>query len=171
MHPQAALLDTVQKRLSALHNEAEDELKQRLSVQDICDAEDLIIQGFGARRVAMLIKPSQDGPLVAKLAWRQAGLADNALELRLYRAADEELRRLLAPTFEQTPGGVNIQGLCLPIVSEDIRVHHSLTRRLARAGITDAMTGLGLYQGRVVCYDYAMLGPKRALRLLRDSTS
>jgi len=126
--------------------------------------------GFGGRRFAVVIEGDSDGGgLVAKLAWRQAGLADNELELRLWYEADKDLRELLAPTVAQTPLGVNLQGRCLPIAAGSMRSHSSLTRRLARAGITDAVLNLGIYQDRVVCYDYATLAPERATRLLRRS--
>jgi hypothetical protein len=47
----------------------------------------------------------------------------------------------------------------------------ALTLKLARAGITDTSLNLGIYRGRIVCYDYAMLSAEAGLTLLRTDTS
>jgi len=168
-HPQANFLDQLQEQITLLHTEEDDDVQLQIMARHICDDHGLGIMGFGGRRFAIAVESSGDTSLVAKLAWRQAGLADNELELRLWHEADKNLRDLLAPTISQTLLGVNLQGRCLPIAAGSMHAHSSLTRRLARAGITDAVLNLGIYQDHIVCYDYATLAPERATRLLRRS--
>jgi hypothetical protein len=163
-HPQAEALDEAQRAISGLVEQ--DEVQRQLLAQAACEGQGLAVVAFGARRLAVSLSPSRDGDVVGKVAWREAGRADNALEARFWDAAGEELRRLMAPTFGQTPGGANIQGRCLPVSPQALPKQPSLTRRLAHAGVTDSILNLGFYEGRLVCYDYAMIAPEKALALL-----
>jgi len=130
-------------------------------VVQLCNEAGYLVLGLGGRRFAIPFEG-----MVAKLAFKPQGLADNHLEWLFYKAASPEVSRLLAPTYRHSPQGINWQGRCRPILVEDLDNAHILTRQLVQAGIGDVVINLGLYEDKVVCYDYALLRAETANKLL-----
>lgn len=114
--------------------------------------------GVGGRRIAVACGDNQ----VAKIAWKREGLVDNEIEWRLWQGADQELRDLLCPCLDLLDGGALIQARCLPSAQSD----SNLVRRLASYGISDAAINLGIYNQRLVCYDYCLLRPERLKQII-----
>ena len=154
--PNAQYLDALQEQLLS----REYELNQ---IVRVAEEAGFSVLGFGGHRLALALEQEN---VVAKLAFQAQGLADNHLEWLFWEAANPPLQALLAPTLARTPAGINFQGRCLPVAIESITSSSGLTRALAQAGIADGVVNLGLYEGRVVCFDYALLRPEVAMRLL-----
>ena len=116
--------------------------------------------GIGGRRLAVGL----DSGRVAKIAFKREGLVDNEIEWRLFSEAESDLRELLCPALSLTQSGALIQARCLPSAQYDAR----LVRQLAQYGISDAAINLGVYQGRMVCYDYCLLRPEKLREIISD---
>jgi hypothetical protein len=116
--------------------------------------------GLGGRRLALAISPAikQSGRVnrISKLAWRKEGLFDNEVEWRLWQHANNQLRERLCPALD-IDNGVLVQARCLPVNLEALREGQAIVRFLAQHGITDSAVNLGIYEQRVVCYDYCVL--------------
>jgi sulfur carrier protein ThiS len=154
-------LDQLQSQLSRLYTQGVSETTQK-RVQQLCKNSGFAVLGCGRSRLALAINDR----VVAKLAWRQAGLADNVVEWRFWQQANSQLQLLLASTHWHSPGGVNFQERCQPLSAEETSEYTTLRTLLAQAGITDSAVNLGRCDQRIVCYDYAMLGMEAGLALL-----
>lgn len=118
---------------------------------EICSEFDVL--GLGGRRIVLAA-----GSGVAKLAWQPSGIFENEIEHRLYGSASPGLASLLCPVLGQSPKGILFQSLCTPTSFEALGERgRRVMQRLAGAGISDVAVNLGLFEGRVVCYDYATI--------------
>ena len=144
----------------------------RSGQQALAEAEEagLEVLGLGGQRVCVLAERDDQ---VLKLAWLEKGLADNLLEMRLWQRAEPALRELLCPAIALEEAGILRQARCLPAAAQALgRRAAEVCRKLARHGVSDSHTNLGLLYDRerggwrVVCYDYNLLRPQLARELL-----
>lgn len=129
----------------------------------VADRYELEALGIGGRRIAVGL----DDERVAKIAFKREGLVDNEIEWRLFQKAEAELRELLCPALALTASGALVQGRCLPSAQSDA----ALVRQLAHYGISDAAINLGVYQGKMVCYDYCLLRPEKLREIISDENN
>lgn len=121
------------------------------------------VLGIGKARVALELSRET----VLKIAWQQAGIADNAIEARVFGISAPDLKEHLAPVVETHPEHVNVQARCRPIQYN--RDALPVIELLGRHGIIDGIQNLGYLNGKIVCYDYATLGMGKFIDLLEGS--
>jgi hypothetical protein len=159
-----ARLEAVAFDLAALHDDPDPVAAARL----ISDA-GLAVLGAGRRRVSAAI----DDQHVAKFAWRGEGLADNQVEELIWRRAPQELREVLCPVVIRTFQGALVMRRCVPLNSDTLsdRTWSPIQRMLARYGIVDTSVNVGVLEGRLVVYDYAMVRPELYRQLMNAPAS
>jgi hypothetical protein len=121
--------------------------------------------GIGSARIGL-----QMDDLVSKVAWKESGIISNLIEDRVWNSASEHLQNYLAPCVSiSSKSHVLIQKRCLPITASIIDPEiQNMIGLLSAYGITDIAVNLGLYDQRVVCYDYAMIRPEEYPRLFPE---
>jgi len=105
--------------------------------------------GIGRARLAVAISDQQ----IVKVAWRAAGITDNAVELAIWQTAPEHIRRWLAPGVDIFGYGLLLMPFCR--IARDHSGVALMISQLTSYGISDTISNLGEYRGRLVCYDYA----------------
>jgi hypothetical protein len=133
------------------------------NAQSVLEIKDLLlpiekdILGIGNTRIAVLLNQDQ----VAKLAFKPTGLFHNQFEANLYQYAKSiKQENLLAPVIDYQLDGLLIQARCLPVKFQAVQEHLDLINDLSRLGVTDVGVNLGIYQERLVCYDYSVPSPE-----------
>jgi hypothetical protein len=126
-----------------------------LDLKEILKPIEADILGIGNTRIAILINQET----VAKLAFKPTGLFHNQFEANLYKYAESIARDfLLAPVIEFDE--FLIQARCLPIKFQNNQDHLDLINQLSKLGVIDVGVNLGIYQNRLVCYDYSIPSPE-----------
>jgi len=130
-----------------------------------CQTNGLEALGLGRGRVAVAYNDQ-----VLKIPWREPGVLDNMIEMKLWQQASSTLREVLAPSLELRKNCSLVQERCLPVVEAALEAD---TRRLilllAQHGITDGAANLGFWKGKIVCYDYALLKPQMFAQLFPEA--
>lgn len=126
-------------------------------VARLCDDFGFPALAFGAGRVAVLC--SDD--IIAKLYWRPAGQVANLIEKEIWVRSPQEIRELLCPVIDASPGGAVLMERCIPTPAEALNEAGQIITSLSAWGVLDSRVNLGLLDNRVVCYDYGQLSIKR----------
>jgi hypothetical protein len=121
--------------------------------------------GLGSARIGLQLDNQ-----VAKVAWKESGIISNLIEDRVWNSASEDLKQYLAPCLSISEKyHVLIQARCLPVSASIIDPEiQNMIGLLSAYGITDIAVNLGLYDQRIVCYDYAMIRPEEYPRLFPE---
>lgn len=135
-------------------------LQRKIIDLDIKDPSDLAkyfggleVLGIGSTRIGIALGKDR----VAKIAWKPPGLFHNQFEFRLWHYAKLiEKRHLFVPSLEFGPDKPLIQARCLPTKFEATETFKKVISELSEVGIVDTAVNLGIYEERIVCYDYSV---------------
>lgn len=108
--------------------------------------------GIGSTRIGIQL----DDKTVAKVAWKPSGLFRNQFESHLFSyLLSIKKEALFAPVISWKAEDPLMQALCFPVKFEATDDFKNLISDLAKIGVTDAAVNVGLFQNRLVCFDYS----------------